>query len=176
MTMAEVRDTRFQLALEKVGIRKPNYATELNALLGRRQLAYLRLFDDARCLESLRRGVHVGIITNGAGDTHPDSQSTKIEHLGLSQRVDSIWISDAVGYRKPQARIFELACGTAGIAPQEAAFVGDSVSNDIVGANRAGMISILIDRAGQEFHHGDADGTPTYSVKSLLEVSSILNG
>ena len=176
MTMAAVRDIRFQRTLEEVGIYDSSYATELNTLLAQRQLTYLRLFEDVGCLESIGRGIHVGIITNGAGDTHPDSQRTKIEHLGLCQQVDSVWISDEVGYRKPDTRIFELACATAGILPQEAAFVGDSVSNDIRGSNRAGMISVLIDRAGQVSHHGNADETPTYKVRSLFEISTVLKG
>ena len=159
-----------------IGINDSSYATELNTLLAQRQLSYLRLFEDLGCLKSIGSELHVGIITNGAGDSHPDSQRTKIKHLGLSQQVDSVWISDDVGCRKPETRIFELACATAGITPQEAAFVGDSVSNDIRGSNREGMISILIDRAGQETHHGNADETPTHKVRNLFEISSILKG
>lgn len=48
-------------------------SAELNTILGEVQLQHLQLFDDATVLNLLRPRYHVGIVTNGADDSHPDS-------------------------------------------------------------------------------------------------------
>ncbi len=143
--MADVRDSRFQCLFRELGLTVGKNTAELNDFLGSRYLTSLRLYDDVTVLEKLHTS-HVGIITNGAHDEHPDSQLSKVRHLGLSERIQSLTISGEVGVRKPKVEIFQVACERAGVSPKEALFVGDTVENDIVGANRAGMTSVFIDR------------------------------
>jgi putative hydrolase of the HAD superfamily len=47
-----------------------------------------------------------------------------------------------VGYLKPHRRIFEQALTELGAAPDEAVFVGDSLTADIRGAQEAGMRAV----------------------------------
>jgi putative hydrolase of the HAD superfamily len=56
--------------------------------------------------------------------------------------------SAEVGLHKPDPRIFELACARLGVAPSEAAHVGDHHYADLLGARAIGMNAILIDRTG----------------------------
>lgn len=174
-TMAEVRDLRFHQTLEALGILDTKQADDLNIRLGQALLAYLRLYDDVTALDRVRDEAHLGIITNGAGDDHPDSQLTKIRHLGLAERVDSIWISDQIGCRKPRIEIFMRACDGAGVEPRDTIYVGDSVPADIVGANRSGMTSVLVDRSLQHRKASHRDEIPEYTIRSLWEVLPILS-
>jgi putative hydrolase of the HAD superfamily len=173
LNMAQVRDQRFRSLLNLLGMENDALADAANTLLGQEQLRMLRLFEEARILDVLRSRFHVGIITNGAADDHADSQYTKIRHLQLHERVDSVWISDAVGYRKPDPRIFQIAAEAIGISCRDALFVGDNPEIDIVGAKAAGMQTAWL-------HHGAswpetiADIQPEYRIASLGELLSFL--
>jgi putative hydrolase of the HAD superfamily len=53
--------------------------------------------------------------------------------------------SSEVGVEKPDPRIFRLALERAGLAPDEAVYVGDIYSIDVLGARAAGMGAVLLD-------------------------------
>ena len=174
LSMAEVRDRRFPDLLRRLGIPDDALAAELDIELGRVQLGRLRLFEDAGIVEVFRfRGLHVGIVTNGADDAHPDSQRTKAQALGLTDRVDALWISDATRRRKPDPQAFIPALTRAECRPEEALFVGDSPENDVAGANRAGIASVLLTRQGG-IPGLAGDHVPTYAIRSLNELLSLV--
>ena len=172
-TMAKVRDLRFQCLFEELNLPPDKFTEELNGFLSTRYLTSLQLYQDVTVLAALQ-AYHVGIITNGAHDTHTDSQLSKVRHLGLSERIQSLTISGEIGVRKPKLEIFKAACERADVLFGEAVFVGDSIRNDIVGANRAGMTSILIDRKLNITIPKVVDGQPDYSISSLYDVLSCL--
>ena len=171
--MADVRDSRFQCLFRELGLPVDKVMEELSDFFCLRYLTSLRLYDDVAILEKLHT-YHVGIITNGAHDEHTDSQLSKVRHLGLSERIQSLTISGEVGVRKPNAKIFKVACERAGILPKEAMVVGDTIENDIVGANRAGMTSVFIDRKSDVLTPETVDEQPDYSISNLYDVLSCL--
>ena len=172
-SMTEVRDSRFPYLFKELNLAPGKITAELNDFLSSHYLTYLRLYEDVTVLEKLHT-YHVGIITNGAHDEHADSQLSKVRHLGLAQRIQSLTISDEIGVRKPKYEIFKAACDRANVALKEAVIVGDSIQNDIVGANRAGMTSVLLKRKLDVSLPKIADGQPDYSITSLHGVSSFL--
>jgi putative hydrolase of the HAD superfamily len=48
-------------------------------------------------------------------------------------------LSEEIGIRKPDPRIFQYAADALRIRPAECLYVGDSYRNDIIGAKTAGM-------------------------------------
>ncbi len=108
-----------------------------------RIIAATRLFDDA--LTAVGRlssaGLKLGIVTNG----FTTMQSRKIRHHGLDRQVDFVLISEEAGAYKPDRALFDLALARAGVAAQQALFVGDTPSADIEGACNAGLHAVLID-------------------------------
>lgn len=174
MRMADVRGERFRRTLRVLGREDDAFADQLDWLLGETQLHQLALFPDADILDTLRGQVHTGIITNGAGDAHPDSQRTKAASLGLLDRVERIWISDEMGVRKPNPQAFQPACRALGLAPDTCLFVGDSLTNDIAGAAAAGMPTALIWRDSLPFAPTPADPRPTLVLTSLHDLSRAL--
>lgn len=173
ISMADVRDSRFQSLFKELGLPIDKIMEEVSGFFCSRYLTGLRLYDDATVLDELG-AYHVGIITNGAHDEHTDSQLSKVRHLGLSERIQSLTISGEIGVRKPKIEIFQVACERAGVSPTEALFVGDTVENDIVGANRAGMTSVFINRESDLLTPKTADERPDYSISNLHEVLSCL--
>ncbi len=120
--------------------------------------------DVAPALERLKaRGLRLGVISNW------DRRLARIlDGLGLGGLFDTIISSAEVGLRKPDPRIFDVACEELGVAPGEAAHVGDHEYADLLGANSVGMAAVLIDR-----HGGD---TPDYEpfLRSLDDLESVL--
>jgi putative hydrolase of the HAD superfamily len=88
-------------------------------------------------LHALRgAGMRLAVVTNGLSV----SQRTKLQVMGVTDRVDVIVVSEEVSVKKPALRIFAHALdGLTGIEPRECLFVGDNPYNDIAGANDFGM-------------------------------------
>jgi len=104
-----------------------------------------RPYDDVvPVLESLRfRGVKMAIISNW--DTRLVGL---LESMGLSRYFETIISSAEVGLRKPDPKIFQLACERLDVLPSRTVHVGDHHYADVVGAASAGLRPVLIDRAG----------------------------
>ena len=171
--MADVRDSRFQCLFKELDLPVDKFMEELSDFFCSRYLTSLRLYDDVTVLAELG-AYHVGIVTNGAHDNHTDSQLSKVRHLGLSQQIQSLTISGEIGVRKPRVEIFQVACERAGVSPKEALFIGDTLKNDILGANRAGMTSVFINRKPDALTPKTADERPDYSISNLHDVLSCL--
>jgi HAD superfamily hydrolase (TIGR01509 family) len=96
-------------------------------------------------LGSLKREVRVGIITNG----FKELQEEKIAICRISPLIDTLVISEEIGYKKPDKRIFEAALVQAEAEPGESIYVGDSWDIDILPASACGMKSVWLNRYGQ---------------------------
>jgi putative hydrolase of the HAD superfamily len=86
----------------------------------------------------------MGIVTNG----QVRQQRAKLERTGLLHRFDCVVISEECGTAKPDPAIFLRACSLLGEAPSSCVHVGDHYDLDVMGARRAGLGSIWLDRAG----------------------------
>lgn len=78
------------------------------------------------------------LVTNGK----TPFQERNFRALGLSHYFDDIVVSEAVGMRKPDKAIFELACNRVGANINESVFIGDNPVSDIEGAKKSGMQTI----------------------------------
>ena len=103
------------------------------------------LFDDVLpTLTELRdKGLILGLISNVDNDISP-----LLHKLGLTSLLQVVVTSLDAGYSKPQPEIFKEAVKKAGVQAQEAMYVGDQYQIDVIGANQAGMLGILLDRGG----------------------------
>ena len=100
------------------------------------------LFPDAlACLMRLEH-VPLGIISNGNGA----EQRRKLARTGIADRFRIVHISGECGYAKPAPEVFLGACSAAGVAPQLSTYVGDLYETDAVGARRAGLRGIWLNR------------------------------
>ncbi|MFC7307956.1 HAD family hydrolase [Streptomyces monticola] len=77
--------------------------------------------DTGEVLAALQeRGIPVAVVSNIGWDLRPVFRAH-----GLDAYVDAYVLSYEHGVQKPQARLFEVACETLGIAPADALMVGD---------------------------------------------------
>jgi putative hydrolase of the HAD superfamily len=68
--------------------------------------------------------------------------------LGVADRFAAVAVSAVVGARKPEPAIFGHALRALGVAPDGALHCGDLAGADCVGARRAGLRAVLLDRPG----------------------------
>jgi len=119
--------------------------------------------------ELRQRGFHLGIVSNIDED--------HLRHLGriagLTEFFDSILSSEAAGSCKPDRAIFEEALRRAGCAPREALFVGDSIDQDIAGANRAGLSSVLLWHR-RDLPVPDREPRPRHVIRSIPDLLHVL--
>lgn len=96
-------------------------------------------------LDSLRAdGVPLGLITNGPGAF----QRAKLDDVGITERFDVVIASGDIGVTKPDVEIFRRALDGLGVRSAQALHVGDDFDADVVGAARAGMQALWINRDG----------------------------
>jgi HAD superfamily hydrolase (TIGR01662 family) len=118
-----------------LGIERPARIDEL--------VVYRRddLYPDALpCLHSLRdAGYRLGLAGN---------QSAALEAWAHAEKlpVDVIGSSAGWGVRKPSPAFFERLVEESGYAPEEVAYVGDRVDNDVVPAAAAGLLAVWLRR------------------------------
>lgn len=87
-------------------------------------------------LKALReRGLLLGVISNITSRGFVPHQLTA---YGIRDNFQVVLASSVFGWRKPSARIFLEAARQLHVAPAECAYVGDTVSRDVIGARRAG--------------------------------------
>jgi putative hydrolase of the HAD superfamily len=101
------------------------------------------LYSETReVLQRLRKaGFILGIISNF------DSRIlTVCTDLEIFEYLDSIQISSREGAAKPDPQIFWKALQHHGLLPREAVHVGDSLEEDVRGADAAGLIPIFLNR------------------------------
>ena len=101
------------------------------------------LFPDVMpALHALRaRGLRLAIVSNW-----DESLNSHCDDLGLTPLFDTIVGSLYVGREKPDPRIFHIALERLALGPEQVMHVGDMYPSDVVGARRAGIRPILLDR------------------------------
>lgn len=88
-------------------------------------------------------GLRLGLVSNWDSRLAP-----LLQELGIRDRLDACTISCEVGVEKPDARIFARALEACGVAPHRAAHVGDSYTDDVMGAVGAEMLGVWLRRDG----------------------------
>ncbi|MBI1883471.1 MAG: HAD-IA family hydrolase [Chlamydiae bacterium] len=125
---------------------------------------YWRLFPEVEeVLRELKKSeLILGIVSNW------DSRLIPLcEGLGIGKTFDFILASALVGSSKPHPEIFKEALRRSGAESHEVLHIGDSVKDDVLGPNRIGIQSVLIDRSGKRQH-------PVPTVRSLKELLPLI--
>jgi HAD superfamily hydrolase (TIGR01549 family) len=113
-------------------------------------------------LEELRgMRLRLGIVTNNLRRT-----ALKIlSDFGLLGLFDAVVAADDVIEAKPSPKPLIEVCGRLTVDPQEAAYVGDS-SSDVIAGERAGVVTILLDKGGRF----EGKIAPDYKIASIEEL------
>jgi HAD superfamily hydrolase (TIGR01549 family) len=139
-------------------------ADHLNALYLRRRFSEVDLFDDVLpVLEVLRQHHHVGLLSNGNSYPH---------RLGLENLFQSTVLSQDHGIEKPDPRIFDIASTLLPGEPR--IMVGDSLANDVAGAQAAGWAGVWLNREEAVTPEGVVPDLVIHTLHDLLPFAAAL--
>lgn len=123
----------------RYGIQVPDsYVAELN-------YTYKKMLDEAvtilpnvkQTLDTLyANGLRLGMVSNG------DNEELSAHLDGVSDLFDVVVTSEELKVYKPHPRIFNETLQKMGVAREKAAFVGDTITSDVLGAKKAGLTAI----------------------------------
>ena len=126
-------------------------------------------------LQELReRGAALGIVSNIDED-----QLMHLTEAGrLRPHFDWMLSSEAVRSCKPDPGIFAAALERSGCAASEVLFVGDTLRQDIAGANAAGMRSVLLwhrpDRPAPAPDANSDPGAPAHVISAIPDLLGLV--
>lgn len=82
--------------------------------------------------------------------------------------IDLPYTSNDIGYRKPNVKGLKMIAQELGVLVQEVMYIGDE-EKDIICANNAGAVSVIIDREAKGLEYGQH-----YRVNNLNELENVL--
>ena len=113
-------------------------------------------------LEILANRFQLGVITNGNAD---------VRRLGLADYFQFALCAEELGVGKPDPKPFLEALVRAGVAAEHAVHIGDHPSDDIAGAQAAGLRAIWFNPQGKPWEGGNAADA---EIASLAELPVLL--
>lgn len=106
--------------------------------------AQWRAYPDARpaLAAILDLGLRVAVVSNNS----LAQTQEKADVIGLPPELAPVVASEEVGAAKPDPRIFLAACEAVDTVPDETLMVGDDLRGDVLGALRAGLRAVWLNR------------------------------
>ena len=151
-------------------------AEELSFLYDYERVRVMRRPHLAQTMERLQSmGLRMGVISNII------SRSVVPHFLaeyGIDGYMDCVITSCGTGIRKPDPGIFRVAEEKMGMAPEELAYVGDTISRDVRGTRAAGW-KCMIQIRNPAIAHRDkglenSPWKPDYLIDDLAEIPAII--
>ena len=169
LTREALMNNRFSWFFEEIGLTELD-GNEFNEKYIQTLSNRPTYFDGAeKFLKALRENGRVYIVTNGTESI----QKRRFDILNLWDKVDGVFISQAVGADKPDIKFTErVIAQIKDFNSARAIWIGDSLSADIKGANLANIHSIWYNP--QKISLKENDPKPTYIVDGFEKILSIL--
>lgn len=106
-------------------------------------------------VETLRALDDAGVYQAAVSDVDTAEAVRMLETFGVRELFTDLTTSEAVGYTKPDARMFETALAKAPVGPDRVVMVGDRYEHDVEGASDAGIDAVAYgaDAAGPAADH-----------------------
>ncbi len=167
VTREQLMDQRFGKTFEHFGIEVNG--REVDDRYRQLLAKTIVLIDGAReVLEQLAPNFELYIVTNGMTDT----QYARLEAAGLTSYFQQVFVSEEIGYQKPQIQFFDYvfeAIGDVDLA--SCLIIGDSFSADIAGGVAAGIDTCWFNSNGKR---KTQPIEPTYEIAHLPHLLEII--
>ncbi len=127
--------------------------------------------DAIETLSTLKKmGFKMGLISNCSAEVPILWESTPITKI-----FDVAIFSCSVGIKKPDSKIYKLACKQLDVEPQNCLYIGDGDSHELTGAYQVGMDPILIrDPHQKDLYYIDEEEWNGQKISALKEVFKFL--
>ncbi|MGE4584769.1 MAG: YjjG family noncanonical pyrimidine nucleotidase [Sphaerochaeta sp.] len=130
------------------------------------------LFPESReVLETLKQqGYILYLASNGISDV----QRGRIEAAHIASYFSHIFISEELGYQKPDPRFFRTMLATANLEQEKSRclMIGDSLSSDIKGGMASGIDTVWFNPGNKRI---ETSVSPTYTIQTLMQIMTLLS-
>lgn len=163
ITRKELVVRRFEKLYAQIGVDKDAVLTQS---LYEKNLASGHYFLEGaeQMLEYLYKKYDLYLVSNGTASV----QKGRLESSGIEKYFKKIFISEKVGFNKPDKRyfdkVFENICD---FKKEETVIIGDSLTSDIQGGINAGIKTVWLSRKGEK------SDLPDVTVASPFEIISL---
>ena len=154
----------FENVLKKEGLTNPFLTESCCKLFRMFSRERFQLFPDS--LPVLKQMKESGYLLAVVSDAQKVFTPEESRMLGLTPFFKHIILSTSFGFKKPDGRLFAIACALLEISPVNAVYIGNNPKTDIKGAKEIGMQAILVTR-DQEYNNYDIK--PDFNANSLWE-------
>jgi FMN phosphatase YigB (HAD superfamily) len=154
---------KYRRMLGDLGVRDPEEVEALATAVA--DTHHATLVSAAEAVEGASAGPHTVLVSNW---DHAPAGPAMLARAGLTDLLDHVVISDAVGVRKPHPRIFETALAPFDATPDVALHVGDLALSDAWGAGRLGFKTVWINPKAKPW--SEEAHPPTLTVKRLADL------
>jgi HAD superfamily hydrolase (TIGR01549 family) len=165
-----------RITLEKIAAPPstgPLTTAAIKIFFGPEEEAYQPFPEAVDTLKILKQqGLRLGLYSNATDDL---LVQRLVNRNGLRPWLSPTFSSAGWGWRKPRPEPFDLIAKKWRLPADEIVVVGDTPQADILGAQNAGMQSILVWRHETTFAAGDQRIQPTVITDSLLELLEIIS-
>ena len=166
----EVQLGRFRTLFQEIGlshVREEEFAPVFQRLLGS---VYFYQDDSYTLCKHLKSVCRQFVVTNGVAWT----QRNKLKLSGLDKFMEDMFISEEIGMPKPMKEFFDKCFERIpGFEKERTIIVGDSLTSDMLGGNRAGIACCWYNPEGQK---RGGELRIDYEIKNLWEIEEIING
>ena len=166
MTRDQVLVNRFGALFEKVGmtVDPAACAKSYESNLG---IGHYFLPGAEEAVKRLKEHYRLFLVSNGTATV----QHSRLTSAGLYPYFEQVFISQEIGYNKPDKAYFDRCFERIpGFAPEKALMVGDSLTSDIKGGINAGLKTVWINPA----HKACGDIRPDYEIEGLSDLEGLL--
>jgi len=152
-------------------------AEELSFIYDYERVRNLRRPGVLETMEALKRmGIRMGVVSNIISTSFVPHI---LKEYGIGQYMDCIIMSSETGVRKPDPAAFGPALKQLRVQQENVAYIGDTLSRDVLGARNAGL-ALMIQINNPTVAHRDAHLTgsglePDYHINKLTEIPAIIS-
>ena len=138
----------------------------------------ISLYNDVEpCLNKLRKyKIKSAIISDGI----PIKQYEKILRLNIQNLIDLVVISDEIGIRKPNPKLFTYCLEKFNLTGPDTIYVGDNLDKDVVPSSQNNIFSVYIHRGGKYDTYKTGNNIPenkkpNFEISNLMEIFPIID-
>ena len=118
-------------------------------------------------VKRLKEKYRLFLVSNGTATV----QHSRLTSAGLYPYFEQVFISQEIGYNKPDKAYFDRCFERIpGFAPEKALMVGDSLTSDIKGGINAGLKTVWVNPA----HQDCGSICPDYEIEGLSQLEALL--
>lgn len=167
LTREEVKERRYELLFQEFNV---NVSPVLAARTYEKNLSIGHFFVDGaeELLQTLSRDYRLFLVSNGSTDI----QRSRIGSSNIHLYFEKMFISEEVGFNKPDIRFFDAVFAEIpDFEKEQAVIIGDSISSDIKGGKNAGITTVWFNPKGLA---APAETQPDYTISHLRELPALV--